>query len=190
MSILAKQPSTRSSSPASSLLPQQRQQLALDALAHTQPISRLAQQHQVSRKFVYQQAHQAQNALQHSFDPLSNDQVLFHLPVTQAWIEQLVRGLVLICHSSYRGVIEFLHDLFDSSLSIGKVHAIVAQAIPHAAQQNQMPSLAKVRIGAHDEIFQARQPVLVGCDTDSTYCYLLSCEEHRDADTWAVRLLE
>src|SRR5262249_46362972 len=32
--------------------------------------------------------------------------------------------------------------------------------------------------------------VLVGVDVASTYCYLLSLEEHRDADTWGVRLLE
>jgi hypothetical protein len=32
--------------------------------------------------------------------------------------------------------------------------------------------------------------VLVGCDADSTYCYLLSQEEQRDTDTWAVRLWE
>ena len=50
--------------------------------------------------------------------------------------------------------------------------------------------LAGVRIGAHDEIFQASHPVLVGVDTASTYCYLLSLEDHRDAVTWGVRLLE
>src|SRR5262249_9757292 len=32
--------------------------------------------------------------------------------------------------------------------------------------------------------------VLVGADAYSTYCYLLSHEDHRDADTWGVRLLE
>ena len=30
----------------------------------------------------------------------------------------------------------------------------------------------------------------VGIDADSTYCYLLSLENHCDADTWGVRLLE
>ncbi len=45
-------------------------------------------------------------------------------------------------------------------------------------------------IGAHDEIFQVGQPVLVGVDTASNYCYLLSLEDHRDAETWDVRLLE
>ena len=32
--------------------------------------------------------------------------------------------------------------------------------------------------------------MLVGVDADSTYCYLLSLEDHRNADTWGVRLLE
>ena len=41
------------------------------------------------------------------------DEVLFHLPVTKAWLRQLVLALVLICHSSYRGVVELLRDLFD-----------------------------------------------------------------------------
>ena len=38
--------------------------------------------------------------------------------------------------------------------------------------------------------FRPARPVLVGVDTASTFCYLLSLEEHRDADTWGVRLLE
>jgi hypothetical protein len=52
------------------------------------------------------------------------------------------------------------------------------------------PWTGGVRIGAHDEIFQSRQPVLVGVEVASTYCYLLSLEEHRDGVTWGVRLLE
>ena len=30
----------------------------------------------------------------------------------------------------------------------------------------------------------------MGVDAKSTFCFLLSPEEHRDADTWGVRLLE
>ena len=59
-----------------------------------------------------------------------------------------------------------------------------------AQQINGSYDLAGVRVGAHDEIFQAGRPVLVGVDTASTFCYLLSLEEHRDAETWGVRLLE
>ena len=32
--------------------------------------------------------------------------------------------------------------------------------------------------------------VLVGVDAASTFCFLLSPEEHRDADPWGIRLLE
>src|SRR5205823_12440329 len=89
-----------------------------------------------------------------------------------------------------RGAHELLRDLFDYPLSLGTVHDIVARAVPHARRHNDAQDLSRVRIGAHDEIFQAGRPVLVGCDADSTYCYLLSQEEHRDTETWAVRLWE
>jgi hypothetical protein len=173
------------------LLPHQRQQLALDALAG-QPVSVLAQEHHVSRKFVYQQLHQAHDALDQAFTPApaDRDAVLFTLPITKDWLQQLVLGLLLICHSSLRGVTELLADLFDYSLALGSVHNIVQQAVTTARRVTGREDLSRIRIGAHDEIFQAGRPVLVGADVASTYCYLLSLEEHRDADTWGVRLLE
>ena len=177
--------------PARLLTPQARQQLARDAL-DGQPISQLANQHQLSRKFVYQQLHHANEALEHAFDPKPTDppQLLFWLPVTKPWLRQLVLGLGLVCHSSLRGVQELLRDLFDYPLSLGTIHNILHQAIATARRLNDQQDLAAVRIGAHDEIFQSGQPVLVGADVASTYCYLLSVEEHRDADTWGTRLLE
>jgi hypothetical protein len=187
----ASTPSPAPPIPAHALSPDQRQLLALHALAGSLPISHLADSLDVSRKFVYQQATIAQHALHHAFDPLPNDhQVLFLLPVTKAWLHQLTLGLVLLCHSPLRGVHELLRDLFDYPLSLGTIHNIVHRAVPAAQRHNQGQDLSSVRIGAHDEIFQAGQPVLVGCDADSTYCYLLSQEEHRDTETWAVRLWE
>jgi hypothetical protein len=179
--------------PAKALTPAQRQRLALDALNGSTPIARLAQQHQVSRKFVYHQAHKAQHALEDTFTtepPARHDRVLFYLPVTKAWVRQFVLALILIAHCSFRGVTELLGDLFDYHLSVGTVHNIVEQAVATARPINLRQDLSRVRIGADDEIFQSGRPVLVGVDTASTYCYLLSQEEHRDADTWGVRLLE
>jgi hypothetical protein len=179
--------------PAKDLTAPQRQRLALDALAGSSPISQLAQQHQVSRKFLYHQAHKARQALDDAFTPdrpTGDDRVLFYLPVTKAWVRQFVLALVLIGHSSLRGVTELLRDLFDFHLSLGTAHNIVEQAVALARQINEHQDLSRVRIGADDEIFQAGRPVLVGVDTASTYCYLLSQEGHRDADTWGVRLLE
>jgi hypothetical protein len=177
--------------PTRLLPPTTRQQLVLDALAG-QSITQLAQQHHVSRKFIYQQLHQAQHALEQAFQTPADKQAqpLFWLPVTKLWLRQLVLGLTLICHSSLRGVCELLRDLFDYPLALGTVHNILQQAAAHADRINRQQNLAHVRLGAHDEIFQAGPPVLVGADVASTYCYLLSQEEHRDADTWAVRLME
>jgi hypothetical protein len=176
---------------ARSLPPTARRQLALEALAG-QSISELAAQEKVSRKFVYQQLQHAHNALDQAFQPPDPDPdgLLFWLPITKPWLQQLVLGLVLICHSPLRGVTELLDDLFDCDLSLGTVHNILHQAVPKAHQVNQRQDLSGIRVGAHDEIFQAGRPVLVGADVASTSCYLLSREEHRDADTWGVRLLE
>lgn len=85
------QPETTGFYPAMAMGPDQRQELGLHALAGTAPISRLAAEHEVSRKFIYRQRTRA-------MDP--------------------------------------------------------------------------------------------GADVDSTYCYLLSLEDHRDGDTWGLRLLE
>ncbi len=177
--------------PARSLPPAARQRLALEALQGT-PVSRLAHDHDVSRQFVYRQLHQAHGALDRAFAPApaGQDAVLFTLPVTKGWLRQLVLGLALIGHSSLRGVSELLADLFDYPLSLGSVHQILQQAVTTARRLNGQADLSGIRVGAHDEIFQAGQPVLVGADVASTYCYLLSLEEHRDADTWGIRLLE
>jgi hypothetical protein len=176
--------------PAKALRGSQRQQIGLDALAGTQTITALADDFGVSRKFVYRQAAIANQALDEAFSSEPTDDVLFHLPVTKQWLRQLTLGLVLICHSPLRGVVELLRDLFDYPVSLGTVFNTVQAAIAPARQHNHTRDLSRIRIGAHDEIFQAGQPVLVGVDPLSSYCYLVSLEAHRDADTWGVRLLE
>jgi hypothetical protein len=174
------------------LTPPQRQQLAVTALAGACPVTQLARDYQVSRKFVYQQADQAAQALGEAFAPElpADGRVLFWLPVTAVWLRRLVVALLLLCHSSYRGVHELLRDLFHYPLSLGSIHAVARAAMGQARRHNGRQDLAAVGIGAHDELFQAGRPVLVGIDVASTYCYLLSLEEHRDGETWGVRLLE
>jgi hypothetical protein len=178
--------------PAKALLPNQRSTIGLHALAGDRSITSLADEFDVSRKFVYQQAATAQAALDDTFATpgVADDQVLFRLPVTKSWLRQVALGLTLICHSSYRGVHEFCRDLLDVKVPVGTVHNILHDAIDKARPHNLDQNLANVRIAGLDEIFQKRRPVFVGADIASTYCFLLSAEEHRDADTWAIRLLE
>ena len=73
------------SCPAQRLLPEQRRDLAIQVLARTETVSELARQHEVSRKFLDQQVHTAEEALSEAFAPSSKpDDVLFYLPVTKA----------------------------------------------------------------------------------------------------------
>jgi hypothetical protein len=180
-----------SQSVAASLPPEARQKLGIEMLVRTKPVNQLAEEHQVSRKFLYQQGEKAQTALDEIFaSQAPENEVLFNLPVTKTWLTQLILGLVLICHSSYRGVIELFRDLFDTPISIGTIHNRLQSAAGIGLGISQTQNLSAIRVGLHDEIFQGSQPVLAGVDAASTYCYLLQGVEHRDEDTWAWYLLD
>lgn len=145
----------------------------------------------MSRKFLYEQRHKADAALDEVFSDAKKEQkVLFYLPVTQAWLFQLILALILICHCSYRGIVELLRDLFDLPISVGTIHNRLQVAAEQAAAINQSQDLSAIRVGLHDEIYQGEQPVLVGVDARSTYCYLLAAAESRDENTWGFYLLE
>jgi len=110
--------------------------------------------------------------------------------VTKAWLRQVIVGPTLICRSSYRGVVEFLRDLLGVPVSLGCVHDVLEAATRQAGAINHDQDLSGICVGLHDEIFQGATPVLAGVDAQSTYCYLLAAEQHRDAGTWGVHLLD
>ncbi len=170
----------------------QRLDLALDCLQPHCCVSRLADDHDVSRKFVYQQQDKAKDALHRAFSPQAqpDPDVLFHLPVTRNWLRQFVLAAVLVGHSSLRGAREMLDCLLDWPVSLGWVHSVVKGAIATAKPINDSQDLSGVLRAALDEIFQNGWPVLTVVDARSTYCCLLSQEEHRDGDTWGVHLLD
>lgn len=55
---------------------------------------------------------------------------------------------------------------------------------------NSQQNLSNIKVGLHDEIYQAGNPILVGCYAHSTYCYLLKLEEVCDSNSWGVHLLD
>jgi hypothetical protein len=168
-----------------------RKDLAIQALARSETVSDLAARHGVSRRFVYQQTHKAVVALDGAFLSATPDhEMLFALPVTKAWLRQMIAGLTLICRSSYRGVVEFLRDLLGLPVSVGCVHDVLQAATRQASTINQGQDLSGIRVGLHDEIFQGATPVLAGVDAASTYCYLLAAEQRRNAGTWGMHLLD
>src|SRR4051812_41258144 len=133
-----------------------RKDLAIHALAGSETVSDLAARHGVSRKFVYRQAHKASAVLDEAFSPaVRDDEVLFELAVTGAWLRQVIVALTLICRSSYRGGVEFLRDLLGLPVSLGHVHDVLQAATRQASVVNDEPDLSGIRVGLHDEIFQA-----------------------------------
>lgn len=180
-----------SSSVAATLRPEVRQKLGIEALSKSKPITRLAQEYEVSRKFIRIQSDKAKAALSKSFEPTPPDeQVLFNLPVTKTWLIQLMLALVLICHSSLRGVVELLRDVFHLTISPSTVRNRLEAAAERARAINVSQNLSPIEVDLRDEIFQGSSPILVGIDAASTYCYLLALAEHRDSDTWGCHILD
>lgn len=176
---------------ASRLPSHHRQQLAVKIISSQEPVSHIARQEKVSRKFLYQQKNIAQQALNDAFEKEEKeDEVLYYLPVTQKWIFQLILALILICYCSYRGVVELLRDLFDYAISVGTVGNRVREVVQKAREINQSEDLSSIEVALLDELFQGSHPVLTGVDARSTYCFLLEEVEHRDEDTWGYYLLE
>ncbi len=97
---------------AVSLSPTVRQDISIQVLSRSLPISQLADQHQVSRKFVCQQGDRAQQALDETSAPAqADDEILFYLPVTKSWLYQLILGLVPLfehsaCIAKYQTAVE------------------------------------------------------------------------------------
>ena len=94
-------------------------------------------------------------AIDQAFEPPTpeSDKVLFWLPVTPSWVEQLVLCLTLICHSSFRGVIELMDAVFDyRQISLGSLHNVLQRAIAKARELNDAEDLSAIAVGAHDEI--------------------------------------
>lgn len=178
---------------AHSLNLSKRQEIGIHAIGGHIPISHVADQYGVSRKFVYQQKEKALEGISKAFSKPSPDdaeKILFYIPVTKQWLCQVVLALIFICRASYQGVGEFFRDILDSSISKGTIHNIVHQHLEEAKKINEQQDLSNVREGLHDEIYQAGNPVLVGCCARSTYCYLLSLVESCDANSWGVNLLD
>jgi hypothetical protein len=168
-----------------------RKDLAVQALARSATVSDLSTRHGVSRKFVYQQANKARHALDDAFlSAATDDTVLFQVPVTKRWLRQVIVALALMCRSSYLGIIEFMRDVLGWPISIGTIHNVLHAAAEQAGVINGAQDLSYIRTGLLDELFHGEKPVLAGVCAQSTYCYLLAAEEHRDADTWGVHLLD
>ncbi|OED49426.1 hypothetical protein ACH42_01795 [Endozoicomonas sp. (ex Bugula neritina AB1)] len=165
------------------LLPESKKSIGLQALtAHN--ISRVAQQHKVSRNTVYAQKNRIEAAVNDAvMDTDTDDKVLFHLPVTKAFLHQVVLGILLVCKGSYRNVQLFLQDVFDTEISLGTIFNIHDAACQKATEINNAYDLATIEQSASDEIYHRNKPILAVVDIKSRYCASLTSEDRCDSDT-------
>ena len=142
---------------AKQLDPINRQKIAISALSPDQNISQISRQYNTSRKFIYAQKEKASDALNEVFSgEVGDSKVLFYIPVTKEWLQQSVMSLILSCHSSYGGVIEFFRDIFDSNICKGTIVNIIDSALNKAKCMNDSQDLSLIKVGAHDEISKSK----------------------------------
>jgi hypothetical protein len=169
-----------------------RKQLVLTSFDKSQSLTALANENNVSRKFIYQQQAKAMDAINGAFTPEQDgtEKILFYLPVTFRWLCQLILCLVLHCRANHRGIQKLLSDAFDYEISLGTIHTIVDGTKIKAKTINANQDLKNIQLAAQDEMFHHNRPVLTGIDVRSLYCYLLTQEQHRDFDSSATHLLD
>lgn len=167
-----------------------RRNIALQTFKSQQTVSDISKTYGCSRTTVYKQQNKALTAVNKAFEDEDDDTILFHIPITKAYIKQAVISLFLTCQSSYRNIMFFLKTMFDYSLSLGSVFSIIDEASDKASPINQSYDLSSITTGAADEKFHRNKPFLTVVDIESRFCPLLVKEECRDYETWGVHLLD
>lgn len=171
------------------IAPSTKRIIGLKAVKGNDTITRISQEHQCSRTTVYAQKDKALSAVNKAFES-NDDEVLYYIPVTKAFIYQVVLALFLVCQSSYRNIIFFLQNIFDYSISLGGIFNIIDEACDKANNINESYDLSSIKVSAADEIFHRNKPNLAVVDVDSRYCALLKKADNRDYETWGIHLLD
>lgn len=172
---------------------EQKKCVALQVVSKQKSISSLADENNTSRKFIRKQGIKLQEVVDKQFVDTyksNDDDVIYYLPITKAWISQFVIALMLLTNASYRNIIMLLKDVFDYNISIGSVNSIFKETVEQARKNNAAEDLSNIDVTANDELYHLNKPILSGIDVSSLYCYLLSEEDKRDEVTWAIHLMD
>ena len=113
-----------------------RKRIGVAALSGAERVTRLAQRHGTSRKFVRAQRELVRQAVDLAFtEPTAPSRFEPFPRVSDAWVRRFVLGVVLIVHGSYRQVVELLRDLVISSFQYSAlvVLVVVGVSAPAAA---------------------------------------------------------
>jgi len=151
-------------------------------------VKEIAYEANTNRQFIYDQKSKVDGVLQQNFNKKeSNIPVIL---MSEKLINRIILSSVLDCKGSVRDVKEHLHNVFNFDISVGKISSIITEAVVKAKEFNQKIVFDTIKIGVHDEIFQAGDPVLVGMDPYSTYIYLMEASKKRDAISWCMAIYD
>lgn len=155
-------------------------------------VQRLAHEHKVSRKFLYELRDRAGEAL---LDVLAPRQPGRHAAEPRLLIDtSFLRRATLVFASIFPGSIReielALDLLFQETRSIGWIQQTL-QAGGNAAEEYwKRQALPLEVLGEVDEIFKGRQPCLTVVDGRSFLALSLQAAEHRDETQWGCTLLD
>lgn len=169
--------------------------LAMQMLDDSRPwgmVTNMAQTYQVSRKFLYQIANKAENALICALSALTPGPktISKYLTVDDEHIQRTIITLATIVPGSIRSIKTCLQEILDTHRSIGFISQSLSIAGKSADKLNQSEIPKQLVLGEADEIFQGRHPCLTVVDGRSFAVLQLSPQESRDADTWGVGFLQ
>lgn len=107
--------------------------MAMQAIRRHQTITELSKQYHCSRTTIHTQQNRGLEEVANAFDD-TDEEVLFTIPVTKAFISMTVVALHLICGSSYRGIMFFLQSIFGYPIAPGSVFNILDAAADKAGR--------------------------------------------------------
>jgi hypothetical protein len=155
-------------------------------------VTHLAEKHQVSRKFLYQQRDKAGTVLLTALAAKVPGRKLASamLAVDRDHLRRSIVTLATAIPGSIRNIQACLELVLETHRSIGFISQTLKQAGEAASQQNRRLALPQPVLGEADEIFQGRNPCLTVVDGHSFAILYLSPQAQRDATTWGVSFLD
>jgi hypothetical protein len=172
-----------------------RTQIALDLLERDGEygvVTPLAMTLGVSRTFLYHLKETARGALELAFTcgqpgrPLLSSVIIVDT-------NRLERGIVTLATvgcCSIEQTQRIMSEVLDVECSVGYISGVLQSAEERAAKANTTFVPKRRLTVAADEIFDGERPHLVMVEPQSLLIVELSCQDHRDALTWGVTLLE
>jgi len=154
-------------------------------------VSRMAQEHGVSRRTIYDMAARTKEVLLKGLEPGR------HGPQPEETVvrvdrNRLVRSTLVLSDAgvSQRKIQDCLEEMLDRTVSLGWVNGRLAELERQAEAVNGSwrPSVGEGLAG--DELFAYGQPHLLVVGNDSLFIYTLTRQPQRDGETWGCVLLD